>query len=155
MIIGKLAGMLLAAAMAVAYAEACTLVVSLVVGPTNDVSTTDWFSLDSIGAGLLDYATVMGGVTGWAIFSATLAVIFRSVQLALGVGFAWAGPIENHRRVLQTGYRVFPARCSGPSSRAAPLSWVSAAPYPPRPSTRVLQPRSPSSSSPVETSPRS
>jgi len=98
--------MLLAAAMAVAYAEACTLVVSLVVGPTNDVSTTDWFSLDSIGAGLLDYATVMGGVTGWAIFGATLAVIFRSVQLALGVGFAWAGPIENHRRVLQTGYRV-------------------------------------------------
>jgi hypothetical protein len=84
---------------------------SLVIAPTRDVSTADWFSLDSFAAGLRDYATVMGGVAGWAIFGATLAVIFRSVPLALGVGFAWAGPIENIAvQSWQTGYSVFPGQ---------------------------------------------
>jgi ABC-2 type transport system permease protein len=110
-IIGKLAGILLVAAAAIAIAEACTFVVSLVVAPTNDVSTADWFSLNSLGAGLRDYATVLGGVAGWAVFGTTLAVIFRSVPLALGVGFAWAGPIENITvESWQTGYRIFPGQ---------------------------------------------
>ncbi|MCW2838771.1 MAG: putative transporter integral rane protein [Aeromicrobium sp.] len=110
-IIGKLTAILLVAAAAIAVAEVCTLVASLVVAPTQDVSTTDWFSLDSLAAGLRDYATVLGGVTGWAVFGATLAVILRSVPLALGVGFAWAGPIENITvQSWQTGYRVFPGQ---------------------------------------------
>lgn len=50
-------------------------------------------------------------VAGWAIFATALAVIFRSVPLALGVGFAWAGPFEN---IIvdswTTGYRVFPGQ---------------------------------------------
>jgi len=58
-----------------------------------------------------DYVTVMGGVTGWAVFGTTLAVIFRSAPVALGVGFAWAGPFEN---IIvdswRTGYRVFPGQ---------------------------------------------
>jgi hypothetical protein len=43
-----------------------------------------------------------------------LAVIFRSVPLALGVGFAWAGPFENI--VVDSwsaGYRFFPGQVLG------------------------------------------
>ncbi len=110
-IIGKLAGILLVAAAALALAEVCTFVVSLIVAPPKDVSTAAWFSLDSIGAGLRDYATVMGGVAGWAVFGVTLAVIFRSVPLAVGVGFAWAGPFENITvESWQGGYRFFPGQ---------------------------------------------
>lgn len=153
-ITGKLAGILLVAAAAVAFAEACTFVASLVVAPTRDVSTADWFSLDSIGAALRDYATVLGGVAGWAIFGATLSVIFRSVPLALGVGFAWAGPIENLTvESWQPAIASSLARSSLPSSKAAPPNWASAAPYSPPPSTQVLQPPPPSSSSRDETSP--
>ena len=58
-----------------------------------------------------DFATVFAGVAGWAVFGTTLAVIFRSVPLALAVGFAWAGPFENI--VVDSwdaGYRYFPGQ---------------------------------------------
>ncbi|MCU1455409.1 MAG: putative transporter integral rane protein [Acidimicrobiales bacterium] len=94
-IVGKLVGVLLVAAAVVAFAEACTFLMSLVAAPAKHVSTAHWFSLRSGGAALRDYATVLAGVAGWAVFGTTLAVIFRSAPLALGVGFAWAGPFEN------------------------------------------------------------
>ena len=110
-IVGKLVGILAVAAAVVALAEACTLVVSSVVAPTEDVSTADWFSLRSLGDGARDYATVFAGVAGWAVFGTTLAVIFRSTPLALGVGFAWAGPFENIVvDSWEAGYRYFPGQ---------------------------------------------
>jgi ABC-type transport system involved in multi-copper enzyme maturation permease subunit len=110
-IIGKLTGILIVAALALAIAETCTFAFSLAVAPVKDVSTADWFSLESCVAALRDYATVLGGVAGWAFFGTALAVIFRSVPLALGVGFAWAGPIENIAvQSWQTGYSVFPGQ---------------------------------------------
>ncbi|HEY5421910.1 MAG TPA: hypothetical protein VIK05_00480, partial [Ilumatobacteraceae bacterium] len=40
--------------------------------------------------------------------------IFRSAPLALGVGFAWAGPFENIVvDSWNTGYRVFPGQVLG------------------------------------------
>lgn len=110
-IIAKFAGILLVAAAVVALAEVCTFALSLIVAPTKDIDTAAWISVDSIGAGLRDYATVLGGVAGWAVFGTTLAVIFRSAPLALAVGFAWAGPFENI--VVDswtTGYRFFPGQ---------------------------------------------
>jgi ABC-type transport system involved in multi-copper enzyme maturation permease subunit len=110
-IIGKLVGILVVAAGVVAMTEVFTLAMSLVVAPTKDIVTTNWFSFSSLGAGLRDYATVFAGVAGWAVFGTTLAVIFRSAPLALGVGFAWAGPFENI--VVDSwsaGYRYFPGQ---------------------------------------------
>ena len=84
---------------------------SLAMAPSKDIDTAAWFSMCGIGHALADYATVFAGVMGWAVFATTLAVIFRSVPLALGVGFAWAGPFEN---IIvdswATGYRVFPGQ---------------------------------------------
>jgi len=94
-IVGKLTGILIVAAAVVAVIEACTFGMSLLVAPTEDVSTSSWFTMDSLGAGLVDFATVFAGVAGWAVFGTLLAVVFRSAPLALGVGFAWAGPFEN------------------------------------------------------------
>lgn len=110
-IVGKLAGLLLVAAGVVALAEACTFAMSLAIAPTKDVATGSWFSLSSLGAGLRDYATVLGGVAGWAVFGTTLGVVFRSAPLALGVGFAWAGPFENIVvDSWKAGYRFFPGQ---------------------------------------------
>jgi hypothetical protein len=113
-IVGKLAGILVVAAGAVAFAEAATFVLSLVMAPTKDVATTDWFSLRSLGEAGRDYATVLAGVAGWAVFGTTLAVIFRSTPIALGVGFAWAGPFENITvDSWDAGYRFFPGQVLG------------------------------------------
>lgn len=110
-IVGTLTGILLVVAAVVALAEAFTFALSLLVAPTRDVSTAAWFSPAGLGAALRDYVTVLGGVTGWAVFGATLAAIFRSAPIALGVGFAWAGPFENIVvDSWSTGFRVFPGQ---------------------------------------------
>lgn len=114
LIVAKLTGILLVAAGVVAFAELCTFALSLVVAPSQDVSTSGWFAFGGLAGGLSDYANVMAGVTGWAIFGATLAVIFRSAPIALGVGFAWAGPFENIVvDSWDTGFRVFPGQVLG------------------------------------------
>ncbi len=114
MITGKLAGALIVGAAALALTELLSFVISLAVAPSKDIDTSAWFSLAGLGHGLGDYATALAGVTGWAIFGTTLAVIFRSAPLALAVGFAWAGPLEN---ILvdswSTGYRLFPGQVLG------------------------------------------
>jgi ABC-2 type transport system permease protein len=110
-IVGKLVGVLLVAAAIVALTEVFTFVVSLLVAPAKDISTAGWFSLSSMGEAVRDYGTVFAGVVGWAVFGTTLAVIFRSTPLALGVGFAWAGPFENIVvDSWQAGYRFFPGQ---------------------------------------------
>jgi ABC-2 type transport system permease protein len=110
-IVGKVVGLLLVAAGIVAVAEAASFVWSLVLAPSQDISTSAWFSLDGLGAALGDFGTVMLGVVGWAVFGTTLAVIFRSAPVALAVGFAWAGPFENIvSDSWSTGNRVFPGR---------------------------------------------
>jgi ABC-type transport system involved in multi-copper enzyme maturation permease subunit len=110
-IVGKVVGILIVAASVVALAEVFTFIASLIVAPSNDIATSNWFSLDGAGVALRNYFTVFGGVAGWAIFGTTLAVIFRSAPLALGVGFAWAGPFENIVvDSWKAGYRFFPGQ---------------------------------------------
>jgi hypothetical protein len=105
---GKLVATLMVAAAALLLAEAASFGLSLAIAPGRGIDTSAWFSIGGLGHALRDFGTVLAGVTGWAIFGTTLAVIFRSVPLALAVGFAWAGPFEN---ILvdswSTGYRVF------------------------------------------------
>ena len=108
---GQLLGILVVAASVVALAEVLTFALSLLVAPGQDVATSTWFSLRSLAAAAGDFATVFGGVAGWAVFGTALAVVFRSAPLALGVGFAWAGPFENI--VVDSwnaGYRWFPGQ---------------------------------------------
>jgi hypothetical protein len=110
-IAGKLTGILLVAAMLVALAEITSFALSLLLAGGRDVPTSQWFTTSAILDGLGHFVTVFAGVTGWAIFATTLAVIFRSAPLALGVGFAWMGPFENI--VVDswtTGLRVFPGQ---------------------------------------------
>jgi ABC-type transport system involved in multi-copper enzyme maturation permease subunit len=108
---GKIAGLLVVAAAMVLLVEATTFALSVLAAPANDVPTDAWFSLASLGAAVRDYGTVLAGVTGWAIFGSTLAVVFRSAPIALAVGFAWAGPFENIVvDSWSTGYRVFPGQ---------------------------------------------
>jgi hypothetical protein len=110
-LVGTVAAVLVLAAATVALAEVLTFIASWIVAPANDVATTEWFTLSGLSSAVGNYLTVLAGVAGWAVFGTTLAVIFRSAPLALGVGFAWAGPFENI--VVDSwsgGYRLFPGQ---------------------------------------------
>jgi ABC-2 type transport system permease protein len=110
-IVGKVIGLLIVAAGVAMLTEFFSFIASLLLAPSKDISTSAWFSFAGLGSAAHDLGTVFAGITGWAIFGSTLAVIFRSAPLALGVGFAWAGPFENIVvDSWSTGYRVFPGQ---------------------------------------------
>ena len=106
---GKMAGLLLFAAVVLAAAEALTWVAARLLAPSQDVATGDWISAAALGDALADYGSVLFWVTGYALLGMTLAVLVRSVPVALAIGIAWAGPFEH---LLQDAWgpadRLFP-----------------------------------------------
>jgi NADH:ubiquinone oxidoreductase subunit 6 (subunit J) len=106
---GKMAGLLVFAAVVLAAAEALTWLAARLLAPSQDVATGDWFSAAALGDALADYGSVLFWVTGYALLGMTVAVLVRSVPIALAIGIAWAGPFEH---LLQDAWspadRVFP-----------------------------------------------
>lgn len=106
---GKLAALVSFAAVALALAEAVTWVAARLQAPGAGVVTDAWTSLAAVGAGLADFGAVLVWITGYAVLGTALAVLVRSVPLALAVGIAWAGPVEH---LLQDAWapasRLFP-----------------------------------------------
>lgn len=92
---GKMAGLLAFAAAVLAVAEVLTWLAARLIAPTQDVVTGTWLSADALGRGLADYAAVLFWVTGYALLGMTVAVLVRSVPVALAIGIAWAGPFEH------------------------------------------------------------
>lgn len=92
---GKMTALLLFAAAVLLGAEALTLAASAMVAPTQDVSTSEWFTLASLGEAAGDYARALSVVGGWALLGMALGVAVRSTPVALALGVAWAGPFEH------------------------------------------------------------
>jgi ABC-2 type transport system permease protein len=92
---GKMAGLLVFAAAVLAAAEALTWLAASLLAPTQDIATDSWVSADALGHALVDYGSVLFWVSGYAVLGMTVAVLLRSVPVALAVGIAWAGPFEH------------------------------------------------------------
>lgn len=92
---GKLLALIGFAAAALATAEIITWLAALVEAPTSDVDTSAWLSFDAIGSAFSDLAMVMVWVIGYAVLGMMVAILVRSVPIALAVGIAWAGPFEH------------------------------------------------------------
>jgi ABC-2 type transport system permease protein len=106
---GKMAALLAFAAVVLAAGEALTWVAAKLLAPSQDVATGDWISATALGDALADYGSVLFWVTGYALLGMTLALLVRSVPVALAIGIGWAGPFEH---LLQDAWspaqRVFP-----------------------------------------------
>jgi ABC-type transport system involved in multi-copper enzyme maturation permease subunit len=110
-IVGKFVGLLGVLAGILVVAEALTFGASLLAARWQDVPTSAWFSGDALRHAAQDLGTVFAGLFGWMVFGAVLAVVLRSVPVALAVGVAWSGPFENITvDSWTTGYRVFPGQ---------------------------------------------
>lgn len=106
---GKLMALLAAAAVILAAAETLTWLAARLIAPSQDIPTDDWTSLAAAGHAITDYATVLFWVTGYAVLGLTVAVLIRSVPVALAVGIAWAGPFEHLvQDAWEPASRVFP-----------------------------------------------
>jgi ABC-2 type transport system permease protein len=106
---GKMGGLLLFAAVVLAAAEALTWVAAKLLAPSQDVATGEWISVAALGDAVADYGSVLFWVTGYALLGMTLAVLVRSVPIALAIGIAWAGPFEHLLQdAWSTADRLFP-----------------------------------------------
>jgi ABC-2 type transport system permease protein len=106
---GKMAGLLAFSAVVLAAAEAITWATARLIAPSMDIATDDWISVAALGDALADYGSVLFWVSGYALLGMTLAVLVRSVPLALGIGIAWAGPVEHIvQDAWSTANSVFP-----------------------------------------------
>jgi hypothetical protein len=92
---GKMAALLAFAAAVLAAAEVLTWVAARLIAPSQHVATAKWVGAAALGQGLADYGSVMFWIGGYALLGMTLAVVVRSVPVALAIGIAWAGPFEH------------------------------------------------------------
>jgi len=92
---GKTAALLAFAAAVLAAAEALTWIAAVLIAPTQDVATGDWLSATALGDAVADYGAVVVWIGAYAVLGTTVAVLLRSVPIALAVGIAWAGPFEH------------------------------------------------------------
>jgi ABC-2 type transport system permease protein len=92
---GKMTALLIFTALVLAAAGALTWIASVILAPSQGVSTSEWFTLGALGDNLADYGTALLTVGGWAVLGMALGVIVGSTPLALGLGVAWAGPFEH------------------------------------------------------------
>ncbi|MCU1461816.1 MAG: putative transporter integral rane protein [Acidimicrobiales bacterium] len=108
-LVGQVVGILIVIAGIAAVAELLTFALSFLMAASRGVPTSAWLSSGGAGDAIKNYATVLAGVGGWAVLGTTLAVIFRSAPLALGIGFVWAGPFEHLvANAWTTGNQWFP-----------------------------------------------
>lgn len=92
---GKVAALLAFSAAVLAAAEVLTWAAAMLLAPTQDVATGSWISADALGQAVADYGSVLFWIGGYALLGTTLAVLVRSVPVALAIGIAWAGPFEH------------------------------------------------------------
>jgi ABC-2 type transport system permease protein len=106
---GKVAALLTFAAVTLAGIEVVSWLTARLLAPGAGIDTNAWTSLGGLGAAVTDLGAVLLWVTGYALLGTALAVVLRSVTVALAVGIAWFGPFEH---ILQNNWagasRVFP-----------------------------------------------
>jgi ABC-type transport system involved in multi-copper enzyme maturation permease subunit len=92
---GKTLALLGFAAAVLAATEVLTWTSARLLAPTQDVATGEWVSADALGQGVADFGSVLFWISGYAVLGTALAVLVRSVPVALAIGIAWAGPFEH------------------------------------------------------------
>jgi ABC-2 type transport system permease protein len=92
---GKTGALIAFTAALLGVAEALTWVTAKLLAPSQGVATGAWISADALGQAVADYGSVLFWVIGYALLGTTVAVLVRSVPVALAIGIAWAGPFEH------------------------------------------------------------
>lgn len=106
---GKLTAQVAFTAGFLVVAALLTVAGSFALAPVRDVPTTEWLTATGLGDALGDLLPALAMVAGWAVLGTTVAVLIRSTAVAIGIGAAWAGPLEHLvGDVWSEAYRFLP-----------------------------------------------
>jgi ABC-2 type transport system permease protein len=92
---GKIAALLVFLGSALLVAEAAGWLFAFGIAPLRGISTSAWFSASALGDAAAAYGTALFVAAAWACIGVAVAVLTRSVPIALAIGIAWAGPAEH------------------------------------------------------------
>jgi ABC-type transport system involved in multi-copper enzyme maturation permease subunit len=106
---GRLLAMLSFAAATLAFVEVAMWIAARLRAPGIGISTSDWISVNGLGAAASDYGMVLVWMAGYAVLGTAVGLLVRSVPIALGIGIAWAGPFEHLvQNAWNPATKVFP-----------------------------------------------
>jgi hypothetical protein len=106
---GKVLALLTFAAVTLAAIEIVSWLTARALAPGAGIDTGAWTNAAALGSAVSDYSAVLLWVAGYALLGTALAVVLRSVTVALAVAVAWFGPVEHIIQNNWTGAsRVFP-----------------------------------------------
>jgi ABC-2 type transport system permease protein len=91
---GKLVALASFSTIAVAVAGVAAVATALIVAPTQDISTSAWFTSAGWTALAGGLGNLLLATLGWGLVGALLALVLRAPAAAVGVGLAWALPGE-------------------------------------------------------------
>ena len=92
---GKLSAIFALTAAALAVGEFLGWATARFDAPSRHVPTAAWTTTRALGAAVSDYGVVLAWAAGYLILATAIAVLTRSLPIALGAGIAWFGPIEH------------------------------------------------------------
>lgn len=92
---GKFAALITSAAAVLALGAVLAWITARLVAPSQDIETSQWTSVNALGEGVVDYGATLFWVAGYGALGTLLAVVVRSVPVALAIGIGWFGPFEH------------------------------------------------------------
>jgi ABC-type transport system involved in multi-copper enzyme maturation permease subunit len=92
---GKVTARMGVATVVMVAALAIGWLTAMLVAPGSDVSTDGWWGGSAFAQAGEDLLRLIGFVFVYAVIGTTIAVLVKSTPVALGIGLAWFGPIEN------------------------------------------------------------
>ncbi len=143
---GKLSAIFALTAAALAVGEFLGWATARFDAPSRHVPTAAWTTTRALGAAVSDYGVLLAWAAGYLILATAIAVLTRSLPIALGAGIAWFGPIEH---IIRDTWTSAPKRSSPAAHQPSPPPTPSPSP----PSTWSSRQPPPPSRSPAGTSP--
>jgi ABC-2 type transport system permease protein len=92
---GKFLALLGFAAAGFAVAEVVSIGTAAIVAGIRGIPMHEWTSVEGVRTAVAAYGSVMVATIGWAVLGTFVALLFRSVAIALAVAVAWVFPFEN------------------------------------------------------------
>jgi ABC-type transport system involved in multi-copper enzyme maturation permease subunit len=106
---GKLTAMFTVLAVALLFAVGVTIVTATIVGQARGLNMSAWWTGDGVEAAGSAYLNALVASVFFGLAGTTLGLVVRSTPLALGIGLAWAFPLEHILEQAWSGAtEVFP-----------------------------------------------
>ncbi len=92
---GKMAALMMITVALILLGFATGALTAALTAQFQEIDTAGWFGTEALRQTASELGRAVGWAFGWALIATTLAVLIRSVPLAIGAGVMWFGPVEN------------------------------------------------------------